>query len=464
MNENHDHLIHRFPPEIASQIFIQYSRYTAFFDKSRDTRSCPLYLGGVCQRWRQLAWATPELWTSLRVALRPHENIEALPQLIAEWLERSATLPLTIECKVGDLEQHLGDEMYPMVINKLNNHSARWHDVHFSLPAHLLRRFCGSLQGNIIRSLVLSDPMRSTWSRPDPSDLPTFSMKCKPSPTRLSLATFPLSSLDISWNFITVASLDDISVDGCIEFLRRSPLLEFLLLNGIKSSSGTFSASTTRISCLHLHSLELANIQDRKLVAEILDSMCLPALQRWIHHHCPVSWEKIMTFTRYSSFCLKEFRISGARYAYEHVHILLQHLSSLEVLQLRFFSQRPNNELLNLLCASPVGVGESPSLPFLPHLQYLEFGPNLPLSWESIPQIFASPLRRSLKMKVDYKHHPDSPRIPDEAAERLLELVEQGVDLTIICDGQTVLDAFALRVKLRHPFPMTRESSLCNVA
>jgi hypothetical protein len=65
MNENHDCLIPRFPLEIASDIFIRYAPPSALFDK--DDRSTPLYLGAVCQKWRELAWATPQLWSSLLV-------------------------------------------------------------------------------------------------------------------------------------------------------------------------------------------------------------------------------------------------------------------------------------------------------------------------------------------------------------------------------------------------------------
>jgi hypothetical protein len=64
MNENHDPLIHQFPPEIASHIFLQYSPPIARFDKFDKS---PLYLGAVCQKWRQLTWATPGLWTLLHV-------------------------------------------------------------------------------------------------------------------------------------------------------------------------------------------------------------------------------------------------------------------------------------------------------------------------------------------------------------------------------------------------------------
>jgi len=371
MNENHDHLSRELPPEIVSQIFIQYSPTNAFFDKCVTTRSHPLYLGAVCQKWRQLAWATPELWTSLHIELRLNRNHEALPRLVNEWLERSGTLPLTIEFVAGS-GRIPGDEVYPEVINILNDHSARWRDVHFRLPPPHLNRLCGSFPGNILRRLVLSGPTHSYWDLPDASDL-TSSMKSKPCPTHLTLRAFSIISVDVFWNFITVASLNMIGADECTEFLRRCPLLESLVLSRINLSSGAFPCSKTRIHCLHLRSFELSKIFHELMVTEILNSMCLPALERWTQWYTPFVLDSMISLARCSSFCLKEFKISGGADAYENVHNLLHHLSSLEVLQLEFwvFHQcRPpgrGNELLRLLCAPRVGMGKS-SL-FLPYLQ-----------------------------------------------------------------------------------------------
>jgi hypothetical protein len=42
-------------------------------------------------------------------------------------------------------------------------------------------------------------------------------------------------------------------------------------------------------------------------------------------------------------------------------------------------------------------------------------------------------------VNVEYTCHNDSEKIPYEAAERLLEMVEEGVNLTIVRTGQDVL-------------------------
>ena len=95
MNQNHDRLIHRFPPEIASRVFSHCSLTNLRFNTYENTNT--LFLGAVCQRWRRLAWATPELWTSIYIGKKIIDQwtINA-EQPLAEWLERSGSLELTI--------------------------------------------------------------------------------------------------------------------------------------------------------------------------------------------------------------------------------------------------------------------------------------------------------------------------------------------------------------------------------
>jgi hypothetical protein len=432
MNENHDHLIHKFPPEIASHIFIQYAPPSALFDQ--DDRSTPLYLGAVCRKWRQLAWATPQLWSSLLVGFCPHgpyscANPSDLPQRVTEWLERSASLPLTIRFDHPTQAVHPGEgALYQGAINILNKHSEKWYDVHFDLPACHLHRLCGSSesQRNILRRLFLRN--RRDW------DCSTFSMKSKPSPTDLTLVAVGLPYVDIIWSNLTAASVDLISVDECFELMQQAPLLQILSLRGIiYGSSDLLPIPDTRIVLSHLHSLELSTIRDETLVAGILDSVCLPSLEQWIHYKSVFPLDNMISFIGRSSSRPKIFKISIDDLDYHRVTPLLCSLSSLESLELRSYSWSGN--FFNGLCAS----AESPL--FLPHLQSLEFSGQLtsPLC-KCVLQIFALrplPHRQSLRVKINARffHRND---FEDETAKLLLELVDKGFDLSIV-DGKVDL-------------------------
>ncbi|KIM45659.1 hypothetical protein M413DRAFT_442309 [Hebeloma cylindrosporum] len=428
MNQNHDPFIHKFPPEIASLIFIQYAPPgSPFFDGSET--STPLYLGAVCQKWRQLAWRTPQLWSWLVVKFRPYTS-----QLLAEHLERSASLPLTIGL-CPDAKEEIGDNVYLEAINILNKHSSRWRVLHCAIPAYHFHHLCGSPEGNILRRLVLRALTESNRDR-DPSTIPQFSMKCKPSPTHLTLAKHRLANVDITWNYLTAAEIEDISVDECFELMRRAPLLKVLRFIGIIWSSGIFPIPTTRIVLPHLKWLAIWKISD-EIVGEILDSICAPSLKHWNVHiqgRFPSLISKMVSFINHSSFSLVAFQVSGNVDFYDRVHEVLDHLPSLKLLTLRFrFHRRQTltDELLHRLCTS------NDSSPFLPHPKILEFDPQFTFPWESLLQIFSSFTRRFLRVKINQEERP---RILGETAEKLLELIDEGFNLTISREGVDILE------------------------
>jgi hypothetical protein len=395
MNENHDPLIHRFPPEIASHIFTQYSPPNA--SSNEFYKISLLYLGAVCQKWRQLAWATPELWTSLYVSCGKKHN-DDLPQLVTEWLERSASLPLTIRYvdRWGLISD--GDE----IIDILNKHSARWHDMHFEIPAPQLHRLNGSSQENSLRRLVLHHPF--TRAQGQPSDFSPFSMKSKPSPVDLTLTRVGLRYVDILWNNLTAASVNHIGLDESLELIRLAPLLETLTLQAINPSSDVFPIPDTRIVHFHLHSLELLEIWEEAVLSEILDLLRFPSL--------------------------KQLKIDTEQVDYHQLTLFLFRLSSLECLCTSHeCSQSDDDELIDWLCI----FAQSPQ--FLPRLQSLEFlWDSLPC--KSLPQIFDLSCWQSLKVKVDTQRGWNDIQVDVETVKLLLELVDRGYDLSIVRHGK----------------------------
>ncbi|KIK64311.1 hypothetical protein GYMLUDRAFT_39872 [Collybiopsis luxurians FD-317 M1] len=82
--------VHRFPPEILSEIFCVY------MEDNQDVPLAQLLLTHVCRIWRNVAIInTPSLWTTLYVSLGRSPSFTDHPSMITDWFNRSS-LPLSV--------------------------------------------------------------------------------------------------------------------------------------------------------------------------------------------------------------------------------------------------------------------------------------------------------------------------------------------------------------------------------
>ncbi len=92
----------------------------------------PLLLCRVCSLWRELALATPALWTTVGIEIR---NLTMDPlvggQVINTWLERSRTLPLVLELMYlpGWLQSTMPTTLLETILSVFYSHSSRWQVV-----------------------------------------------------------------------------------------------------------------------------------------------------------------------------------------------------------------------------------------------------------------------------------------------------------------------------------------------
>ncbi|KAJ7123684.1 hypothetical protein C8R44DRAFT_917957 [Mycena epipterygia] len=88
----------------------------------------PLLLGGICSNWRSISLDTPELWSSLKIAVSdaPVDSIET-------WLTRARRCPLSllVDCFISD----------GRFIGVLQRHSHTWRDVELGLPFEQFYKF-----------------------------------------------------------------------------------------------------------------------------------------------------------------------------------------------------------------------------------------------------------------------------------------------------------------------------------
>ena len=451
MNAIHDPFIHKFPPEISSHIFrlcfptLDFEDLDIWNKAAAFTRV--LSLGAVCQKWRQLAWATPDLWDTLYVRIPPspeHALVHWLPGLLREWLSRSGMRPLTIFFRYSGhsrkqdyhrlnddfLDESTAISLDPaadLVIDIINFHSGRWRNLHLDVGADIPQLFCGSIHSNQLLCLELGINGKSFPT-------PKFVMKSKPFPTQLTLNSFPPTLIDIGWENITHAILCNLSVHECLAVLRRTPSLEYCLASPWREATAEIGTTINP----HLRSL---NVSSRGTT--LLDAINVPSLEEWIYNTegalLPVA--AMVSLLKRSGCFLKILNLRHVKAPPDNLFILFQELPSLERLQFDFFSAKNTmtvmDDILARISNTRPGSSTMPSegtsrQRFRPHLQFMEcmtLATTLaPFSWNLIPQLYRQGHRRSLTLRSGAKES----HITHETALQLLKLADEGVDLQIL--------------------------------
>lgn len=118
------------PTEILQHIFkacLPTDRYII-----PHTRSAPLLLGQICRRWRGVAEATPELWSSINVQDWGVWTSDPYTAMVAGWLTASGTRPLAISvsCHQKWYRYRQYDVVQSELFRLLVSHSARLYDLH----------------------------------------------------------------------------------------------------------------------------------------------------------------------------------------------------------------------------------------------------------------------------------------------------------------------------------------------
>ncbi|KAJ7614729.1 hypothetical protein DFH06DRAFT_1108506 [Mycena polygramma] len=91
------------PNEVVSEIFLHTLKPSEY--AFADPQS-PLFLGHICQRWRDIALSTPSLWTTISLEIDNISEPDSCLRLLDIWLTRSRQCPLyvviTEECARHD--------------------------------------------------------------------------------------------------------------------------------------------------------------------------------------------------------------------------------------------------------------------------------------------------------------------------------------------------------------------------
>ncbi|KIM37633.1 hypothetical protein M413DRAFT_30820 [Hebeloma cylindrosporum] len=461
MNAIHDPFIHKFPPEIGSHIFrlsLPILTHAEHLEASSFVKPCDgrissakiLRLGGVCRMWRQLAWATPDLWHTLYLKTQgcSESLAKLLPDLVREWLKRSGNLPLTIffhDYIRSEDDSVDSDDPVEVAIGSIieifNLHSRRW-------------RFSGSIQPNQLVGLGLQLAYHTT----DPSwQAPKFVMESEFAPTHLAL-DFPLTSINVRWDNVTHVTLFKISTGQCINILRQAPCLEYYSVHISRPFGVSF-----RKPILHprLRSLRVSTGCD---IEGFLEAINLPSVEDWAHrsmHNERLPVAAMLSVFQRSGCVLKVLCLSNLLHS-EGLNTLLQAIPSLEYFTLSFRETRVNTMMdtifARIFCParSDSSTLDDPTHePFLPRLKFMEFDADshhAPFSWDKLPQLFRQGHQRPLVIRAIVEKLD----ITDEIAIQLLQLADEGLDLQIIelsMGRRNLLENFRARLSAQDSIP-----------
>ncbi|PPQ73341.1 hypothetical protein CVT26_015314 [Gymnopilus dilepis] len=227
----------RLPPEMLAKIF------DTFLESYLSQIDSPWKLGAVCRMWREIAWSTPVLWSTLvlQYSRRPRNLSAARIELAMDWIGRSGCLPLsiTIDYPLHNIfRNHRFETLSNQVHRKLcdlmelvNSNAARWKYLHLHLPGDVLSLLdARSADGS---SLLHTLSLRSC----DVGGKVTINNISKLSPKVVEISAIPLRRLDFNWQLVTQLSMKARSIEDVSQALEFAPALRHCAFRPVFNSS-----------------------------------------------------------------------------------------------------------------------------------------------------------------------------------------------------------------------------------
>ncbi|KDR86092.1 hypothetical protein GALMADRAFT_150404 [Galerina marginata CBS 339.88] len=440
-NRSHIPIVLRVP-EIASAIFqlcLPDGLLEATF-ADRFPLAAPLTLGAVCRSWRQIAWSTPRLWSTISILLNPHKY-PACSGLVKQWLARSGHLPLSVYMGT-DLDNDIPTAtdqvgMFHHLFDIINEYSGRWFYLNLEVPGWMISHFVGNLGGaTTLHTLKLQ---RDHYPQTDGQ----FKlMAAKPAPSNLELCDFRLKDIEIEWGHITHVAAYSLNLEECIELMRRAPKLLQCRFGDVRRQEDYFTMPNNSVIIPDLQILEFEAVHSE--VNLFFDHLILPSLQ---HFAVDMDGERLpseslASLLKRSACSLKHLAIYKTSFDDTQINELLRATPSLRRLEMiPDHEQNYNGDSLFHLLATTSRVSQddqNPAEPFLPELQSIKFIHTAPVSWSLIPDIFG------LISEIDDPHQRPLRKfqiIVDPAQDGSYLLPVHIIDKKTICRILELMDA-----------------------
>ncbi|KAJ7632141.1 hypothetical protein FB45DRAFT_494498 [Roridomyces roridus] len=285
------------PPELLQLIFLV--ALPSDRNAVMHSSEAPLLLGRVCSGWRKIAFATPELWSSLHIVCPPMDysdlpstlmRVQRRAEAAEQWLNRSGACPLSVSIWVSRDAGFTGAAVASAspFVEALIPLSRRWRHIELRVPSDSLDSFHYLQSFDVPLLQTLSITNESSLARDDWSGNLIF---LQHAPRLHTLALTHEGNVDIPsyfpWSQLTSLSLTptqeffDLDTAMTLDMLRQCVNLEtcklhFPCTNPFQSSP----APTFTLPKLRMFSIRASNFDSIiSRVIDTFDSLLLPCLE-----------------------------------------------------------------------------------------------------------------------------------------------------------------------------------------
>ena len=445
INRLHSPIVRLLPPDVTSSIFEfclpdfadhQLSPYT------EEDLSIPLSLGAICSYWRDIAWSTPSLWSSLVIHVPCIHKSHITTGIAREWLARSGQLPLSIRIYSKSYNKPVSS-----LADIINQYSPRWSDLDLHMPDSYYQSFhaTDSHAAPILKSIRLHCSAHAKMNL----NL-NLQLTC-PRLERASLSCFPMDGTNIHWGNLTHLTLHFMSIIDFFLILRRTPRLVFCKLSTLCSlDRGPVTGPPVVTSLRSLQLLITSSAEEflNNLIAPYLEEFSLP-------NYFNPSMEVITSFLRRSACSLRFLSIIFSNFSpyFESFMDILQSMPSLNTLSMisitnttsHFENTIPEDydprNILQLVAKVLFSQSTSLQQGFLPNLEILEYTGKLRLRPGNYDYLYSLPPTNDGPLNVlKLDLHPAN-RIPKNIISYLSSLVEGGVTVNVLSNSEDILQS-----------------------
>ena len=446
INQFYSPIVRQLPPDVMSTIF------EFCLPDFADTQILPslkpfspLYLGAICSYWRDIAWSTPSLWSSLVVCDPSDCDSHLVTGIAREWLARSGRLPLSIY-----ILSTFDNKTVSALIDVINHYSPRWSELDLLMPSKYYERFHASDNHEAIHAPTLKSIRFRCEALTIVKKL-NFRLTC-PRLERASLSYFPLPGSNIQWDNLTHLTQHSMTLIDSFIILRKTPRLVFCQASGFISLRRVGEQNISPLVLTSLRSLHL--LINSLAIEEFLNNLTVPHLEEFslLRKYSTTSIEVITSFLRRSacSLCSLSMIFETFPYYFEGFMNILQSMPSLTTLSIQSVTSfkitspgeyDPRN-ILELVVKVLSSQSTSRQQGFLPNLRILEYTGELFLHSGNYNDLYPlTPADNGVRCPLHLLKLELYPadRIPENMISYVSSLAERGITVNVSSDSKDIL-------------------------